>query len=309
MTIKSDPVTKSNTTSADVQATGVGQTGEYAQGNLLVVNPGTTAVTIKVGQIFSYNALATPLKYGAINATTINPASSQTIAIKAASFGTNYNIPTTLNVFVPEGLSNTVSAQNVSNIVGGTSKDVKAVSKDDVDSIKATLNDKLKTDLTSNLKTLLSENEIILTGSEQFKEDSFTTSAKVGDVTDTFTAELKLTINAIKINKNLVKSLLQDAQKAEGGYSSVTVNDPVIENVVMTGTVAGFDAKANASAFNDLDLSVLKEEIKGKSVTEAKDYIKSKPGVSDVIIRYSPSFIPINWQTIPKDDSKLTLTK
>jgi len=309
MTIKYDPVTKTNSTSSEIETTGKGQTGEYAQGQLLVVNPGVTAITIKLGQVFSYNYLATTLKYTSVVAVTIDAGSSKAISIKAESFGEKYNIDDTLKTFVPEGLSNTISAQNIVKITGGTTKEVKAVSKADIDSIKQTLLDKLKNDLTSNLKTLLSENEIILTGSEQFKEDSFTTSSKEGDIVDKFTAELKLTITAVKINKTLIKNLLQDAQKAELGYSKVTIKDPVIENVVMSGNVASFDAKANASAFNDLDLNALKQEIKGKSVTDAKEYIKSKPGVDDVIIRYSPSFIPQNFQSIPNEDGKINIIK
>jgi len=309
LTIKSDPMTKSNTASTEIETTGKGQTGEYAQGQLLVVNPGTTAINIKLGQVFSYNYLATPLKYTAIAAVTIDPASSKTISVKAGSFGEIYNVEDTLKNFIPEGLSNTVTAQNITKMSGGTTKEVKAVSKEDIDAIKQTLLDKLKTDLTTNLKTLLSDQEIILTGSEKFKEETFTTSSKLGDVADKFSAELKLTITAIKINKTLVKSLLQDVQKNEAGYSKVVVKDPVIENIVISGTTASFDAKANANAFNDLDLNSLKNDIKGKSVTEAKDYIKSKPGVSEVIIRYSPSFIPLNYQSIPNDDKKINIYK
>jgi len=37
--------------------------------------------------------------------------------------------------------------------------------------------------------------------------------------------------------------------------------------------------------------------------------IKGKTGVSEVIIRYSPSFIPMGMQTIPTDDGKITITK
>ena len=136
------------------------------------------------------------------------------------------------------------------------------------------------------------------------------TSVKVGDVADKFTAELKLTITAIKVNKNTIKSLLGDLLKTESGYASVTVQEPVISNVVLTdATTASFDVKANASAINDLDLDALKQEIKGKSVTDTKEYIKSKPGVSEVIIRFNPSFMPLNFQTIPSEDGKITITK
>jgi hypothetical protein len=76
-----------------------------------------------------------------------------------------------------------------------------------------------------------------------------------------------------------------------------------------SATTASFDVKANASAINDLDLDALKQEIKGKSVTDTKEYIKSKAGISEVIIRFNPSFMPLNFQTIPTEDGKITITK
>jgi len=310
LSIKSETITKQNSASAEYEATGKTQTGEYAQGQLLVVNPLATAVAIKQGQVFLYNYLATTLRFVAVSADSVPAAGSKTIAVKAESFGEKYNIDDTLKSFTLEGLSTSITSQNITKMTGGTTTEVKAVSKEDIDSAKLTLTDKLKNDLTTNIKTLLSENEFILIGSEKFTEDSYVASAKAGDAGDKFTAELKLTITAIKVNKTVITNLLADVLKTDSGYAKVTVKEPVIDNVVITSAnTASFDAKANATAVSDLDLDALKQEIKGKSVTDTKDLIKGKTGVSEVIIRYSPSFIPMGMQTIPTDDGKITITK
>lgn len=314
LTVKSDTITKQNSASAEYEATGKTQTGEYAQGQILVLNPLASPVAIKQGQVFLYNYLATTLRFIAVSADTIPAAGSQagskTIAVKAESFGEKYNIDETLKNFTLEGLSTSITAQNISKMTGGTTKEAKAISKEDIDSAKLTLTDKLKNDLTTNIKTLLSGNEFILIGSEKFTEDSFVSSAKAGEAGDKFTAELKLTITAIKVNKATIVSLLQDVLKTDSGYAKVTVKEPVIDNVVITSAnTASFDAKANATAVSDLDLDALKQEIKGKSVSDTKELIKGKTGVSEVIIRYNPSFIPISMQTIPTDDGKITITK
>jgi hypothetical protein len=311
LTIKSDPVTKTNSASAEYEVTGKTNTGEFAQGKLLVLNKTGSTIEIKTGQAFSYNSLATPLRYIAIETVSIPSLTSQQVSVKAESFGEQYNILNKLfEPMLVEGLATSASSQIVSDIKGGTTTEVKAVSQDDLDSAKLTLTDKLKNDLTTNLKTLLSENEIVLTGSEKFTEDSYVTSAKAGEKADKFTAELKLTITAIKINKNTVKSLLEEVLIKESGYAMVTIKEPVIDNIILTSaTTASFDVKANATALNDLDLEVLKGEIKGRTVTETKEYIKEKPGVSEVIIRFSPPFMPINMQTIPSEDGKITIVK
>jgi hypothetical protein len=311
LTIKSDPVTKTNSTSSEFEVTGKGQNGLYALGKMSVFNKSTGTIEIKVGQVFSYEAVSPALKYTAVTAVSVEAGKLKEVDVKAVSFGEKYNIvDKALTTVTVEGLTNTVTGQILTDIIGGTTVEVKALSQEDIDAAKQTLSDKLKNDLTTNLKTLLSENEIVLTGSEKFTEDTFVTSVKLGEVADKFTAELKLTITAIKINKNIIKSLLQDVLKTESGYAQVTVKEPVLENILLTSTTtASFDVKANASAVNDLDLEVLKQEIKNKSVTDTKEYIKAKPGVSEVIIRFNPSFMPLNFQTIPSDDGKITIVK
>lgn len=302
-------ITKDATLSNEIEATGEGETGEFAQGDLLIYNPTANNITIKAGQVFSYNYNDTPLKYKALQEVVIPSASTENtvVKVKAESFGEKYNITTTLKNFLIEGVTG-LTAQNITAITGGTTVETKVVSQENIDDLKATLEEQLKNELLTSLKATLSEEDILFPGSETFKEVEFKTSVEPETPAEKFTADLKLTISAVIISKTELKQLLEEIGKTENEFSQVEVNDPVVENVVVTEKEVTFDAKANANGMTELNLDEITAEIKGKSVTEAREYIKTQPGVSNVIVQFSPPYIPLAIQKIPSDDAKLMVT-
>ena len=169
--------------------------------------------------------------------------------------------------------------------------------------------EQVKTTLLADIKNLLSVDDQLLLGSEKFTEVSFTTNVKENEKADNFTADLKMTLSIMRVTKSDLKTILTESLKSEYSVAKVSVSEPVIENIVIKDNIATFDIKANASTANDIDLEILKVEIKGKSVNEAKEYIKNISGIEQVTIRYNPSYIPYAWQMIPDDVSKISLTK
>lgn len=310
LTMPAYPITKDGTSSSEAITTGVGATGEYAQGDLLLFNTTDKNIAIKVGQVFSYNYNATQLKYTSLVDATLSAAAPKTVQIKvkAGSFGENYNVSKTVMSFLVEGHPE-ITAQNITTITGGTSIPTKIVSKADIDDLKASMVEKLKTELLSDLKAPLSEDDVLMEGSEKFIEVSFVPSLKENEVGDKFTADLKMSISGIKVTKTDIKKLLAEVVKNENGFAKVDIGNPVIENVKVEDKTLTFDVRANSTASTDLNLDEVRTNIKGKSVTEAKEMIKAYPGVSNVVLRFNPPYIPLAIQKIPTEDSKITLSK
>lgn len=306
--IPASSITKDATLSSETAATGEGQTGEYAQGDLLIYNPTANSITIKAGQVFSYNYNDAPLKYKALQEVVIPSASTENtiVKVKAESFGEKYNITSTLKNFLIEGVTG-MTAQNITAITGGTTVATKVVSQENIDDLKASLDEQLKTQLLTAMKATLSEDDILIAGSEKFKEEEFKTSVQAETPADKFTADLKLSISAVIVSKIELKQLLEELAKIENEYSQVEISDPVIENIVVAEKEVTFDVRANAIGMTEIDLEVITAEIKGKGVTEAKEYIKSQPGVSNVKIQFTPPYIPQSLQRIPTEDAKLVV--
>jgi hypothetical protein len=300
-------ITKENTSSSEAQTTGIGYTGEYAQGTASFINTSSSPVTIKAGTQISLDS-NTQLKYTIAEDLVIGAQGATTKLIKAVNFGEEYNIKETLQEFTATGHSD-IAVSNITQISGGTKSEVKVLSKEDIESLKASMEEQLKSVLINDMKLILNEDDILLTGSEKFSVVTFTTSKNENDQTDTFTADLKMTLTAMKVLKSDIKLLLADKVKTENSVDKVQVSDPVVENLTIAENSATFDVRANADTANDVDLEVLKQEIAGKGVLEAKDYIKNLSGVEDVRIRYTPAYIPQSLQKIPDDLSKISMQK
>jgi hypothetical protein len=300
-------ITKENTSSSEAQTTGIGYTGEYAQGTASFINTSSSPVTIKAGTQISLNSNS-QLKYTIAEDLVIGAQGATTKTIKALNFGEEYNIKETLQEFTATGHSD-IAVSNITQISGGTKSEVKVLSKEDIESLKASMEEQLKTVLINDMKEILNDDDILLTGSEKFSVVSFTTNFNENDQTDTFTADLKMTLTAMKVLKSDIKLLLSEKVKTENAVDRVQVSDPVLENLTIAENSATFDVRANADTANDVDLDVLKQEIAGKSVSEAKDYIKNLSGVEEVRIRYTPAYIPQSLQKIPDDLSKISMQK
>ena len=300
-------ITKESTLSSEAATTGTGYTGEYAQGTASFINLSNAPVTIKAGTEIIYQA-NNQLKYTVLEDVVLGAQQATTKTIKALNFGEEYNLKETLKEFTINGFAS-IDVQNITFLSGGTKSEIKTLSKQDMDELKASMEEQLKNDLLTNIKNLLSGDDLILLGSEKFTTVSFTTSVNENAQADSFTADLKMNLSALKITKSDIKTLLAEIVKTENGVAKVEVADPVLENIVVTEGVATFDVKANADTANDVDLEQLKSELLGKSVTEAKEYIKNINGVEEVIIRYSPPYIPQAMQKIPDDPSKVFLIK
>lgn len=300
-------ITKESTLSSEALTTGKGAEGESAKGSVALMNTSNKPVTIKAGTILTYQN-NTALKYKTQEDITIDALKGDTRTIVAETFGEQYNIKETLQDFTISGFAD-VTASNISQISGGTKTEINVLAKSDIEALKASMVEQVKTTLLADIKNLLSVEDQLLLGSEKFTEVSFTTNVKENEKADNFTADIKMTLSIMRVTKTDLKTILTESLKSEYSVAKVSVSEPVIENIVIKDNIATFDIKANASTANDIDLEILKVEIKGKSVNEAKEYIKNISGIEQVTIRYNPSYIPYAWQMIPDDVSKISMTK
>jgi len=337
-TIVAENLSKQATQTGTSVPTGTGQTGSQATGQVTIFNLKATSVQLPAGTVLTEQKTGTGLKYTLPTAVMVPATSGGTlgkvdsVAITSLTFGTQYNLSTTTPT--PASIKFAVGSYNIntevyaeafSDVTGGTTQNTTIVSKDDVDALKATISDQLKISLMDQLKSLLSSDDILLTGSEKYNEDSFKTSVAVGSAVTTtgtdsdnvqFTAELKMTLTAIKISKtdlnSIAKSIVELANQSKTTSSvqsiSVSISDPIIENVKIDGAKATFDMRTNATIFPDLKVDDLKNLVAGKSVDEAKALLGRFGGVQNVRAIYNPPYIPYAIQKVPDDVSRISIS-
>jgi hypothetical protein len=326
--VVAEVISKTSSQKADATPTGKGATGDFATGEVTLFNLQATAVNLPAGTALVEQVTGKALRFLTQAAVTI-PAAVGTdygkisVNVKAEAFGPDSSMTGTVTYKVGASALTEVNGKSFVDFTKGTTKDTIIVSKEDLEALKASLADQLKLQLDNDLKSLLSTDDILLTGSQAYTEVSFISTAKEGeqvtssDETPKFSGELKMTVTAMKVSKTELKSIMEQIIKAEAASGSdgqdsaqlkVALNDPVIDNVKVDKRKATFDLKSNASLVTDFDETKLKDLVKGKSVSEAKDILKRFNGVKDVRSKYNPSFIPFDWQKVSDDTARIKVS-
>lgn len=311
--IPANVISKATTTSKDGISTGKANKGDKAQGVVDIFNNTDTDVTFKAGT--KITNIATALNYELLSDVTVKKNLSATdLGIRAETFGENYNIINQQKTFkFPSFASTDVSGRNFRDITGGTTKEVVVASKEDIDSLKASAEEELKTQLLENLKSLISDQDIMLTGSEQFKEDSFKSSLQANDEGDKFTVDVQMTVSALTVLKTNLKTIAEQVVKDKGqsnASSQVNLSDPVIQGIkIGDDKVATFTLTSKADVTANIDENELKGKVAGLSVNDARETLAGIQGVKDYRLRYTPIYIPFFLQKVPTDLGKIEITK
>lgn len=316
LTIPAISIAKTSETTAEGVATGTGETGNLASGVVDIHNKTSSDVTLAKDTILTN--ISGQLKYKLKNNVTIprmNGGSAgrvTDVAIVAASFGEAYNIINKQATFsVANYTSSQVVAYSFFDITGGTSEDTVTLTQDDIDALKADKVEELKTELLSKLQDLISDQDILLENSQTFSELSFTSSAKANQAIDKFTISLKMEVKALKVVKTDLVAISTEIvkQKQNNGVAEVTVTEPKIRDVKIKKEEATFELISQAQVLADVDENTIKDALKGKKVSEARQYLSDLESVADFRLRYKPIYIPFFLQKVPSDINKITIEK
>jgi len=325
-TITAEIFTKSGTLKSDAQPTGKGKKGNPSTGEVTIMNKKTVALTLPAGTVLTEQKTGKGYKYLTTIVLTVPAATTPselgkvTTIVNAETFGEEYVMNAYVNYKVGSYLDTDVTAFSVDTFTPSPVTETLVVSKEDIDAVKATLSDQLKFELSNQLKSLLATDDILLTGSEKYTEDTFTTTAKLGDEiipptpsdTPKFEAELKLTVTALIISKSDLRTIAEEIIKLEHQQDNqsvvVTLNDPIMEDVKIDGTKATFELRTNATIIAEMDSNNLEQLILGKSVDEAKTILSNFNGVKEVRAKYNPPFIPYSIQMVPDDPARVSVS-
>ncbi|MCA9383792.1 hypothetical protein KC909_05485 [Candidatus Dojkabacteria bacterium] len=311
LTIPAIQLTKESSVSADGTASGTGETGETAQGLVDIINKKSEQVTLPAGKVIT--DISTQLNYVLQEAVTIPKEDKVSdISIKAQKFGENYNVEDEATFKIEGFETDDVIGYSFFDISGGTTEETTVVSQTDIDALKADLEEQLKSDLLNRLNELISDADILLEGSEKYQEVSFNTSVGANEEADTFSMDLKMSVTAKKVLKDDLKLIAQEIVRINQESSedaTIEVEDPVIANISIDGDNVTFNLSTNAGVLEDVSTDSIKEEIKGKSVGDAREYLRTLEDIDDFTLKYKPSFIPFFMQKVPKDIEKIEVNK
>lgn len=195
-------------------------------------------------------------------------------------------------------------AKTVSQVVGGTSRFISMITKDDVTKAQNDLNqsvlEQVRTDLETRGLTLI-DDAYTLTASE------FALDKPEGTETPTYNAKTKVQIQGLALDQNTLVKLLRDrlALSLSGNQELQEVSMDTMTIRVKTLDLAGglltLSIHYESKALPQLDTSGVRQQISGKSKEEASELLLSNPDIERVDITLSPV-----WQTaLPRLTSKI----
>lgn len=293
-------------------ATGKKQTGEKAKGTVTMFNSDTSGgVTIPTGTTITSS---NNLNFLTDKAVTVASASGDifsgtkpgtaNIAVTAEKFGTNYNLPSG-SKFTVENHAN-VAAKNDSAFSGGTVKNIQVIAKADQDKLATGLQKQLESEAKDDIKKKATRDSIVLPNfiSVSFDHKSF--SKKIGDEGSDVTLTATISYKGISYKRDEINSFVTDKLKSESDKLTVNPDSIVVSATSIKQKDKNATAKLNIKAglIPQIDEKGLANQLKGRSVGDAKTKLQTIPQVDNVDINIFPP-IPLLPNLLPFSSGKI----
>lgn len=299
---------------ATVPATGTKLIGDKATGTVTIINgtpvskkfPKGTILTSSDNLKFLLDAdVEVASASGSADPNSYQPGKTD-VKVTASVIGTSSNLSAGTQFKVGSFSSLDFVARNEAALTGGSSRQVKAVSKDDYAKLRTqvteTAKQKAKDDLLSQIDSslyLVNESIRLTVVSEDFNH-------KIDDTAEEVTLKLTVKAQGIVLNKSDIESLAKDK-----------VSPRIPENFSLTGNIqyetgfksfeknqANLSINTKANLLPNLDTATLTTNLVGKRSTPAFEYLQNLPGVTQVDIAFWPP-LPSAIRTLPRVEGNI----
>ncbi len=301
-----------------VSATGQKNNGTKASGTMTLTNcindglshtvpAGTTFTSNQRSFVSSHDVILDPALYSGSTCKSANFGLSKDVSVIATQAGDQYNLSARSYTSSINGINAYGSA-----MTGGTSKLVKVVSQQDVDTAKQQLLDRTKTAAVTNLNKQFSDSTMFaLSDSVTAGDQKVTATPNVGDEATDVTVNLTVTYTMLGVAQSDLKQVIEADIKQK--------IDPITQQILdkddglAKASVKLKDKQSNGdlsltiqvqvTAGPQLDTTAIKQQIAGKKTGEAVDIIRRRPGIEDVKVDYSPFWV----LSVPKSTGKISV--
>ncbi len=296
--------------SISTAVTGEKETGTKAKGTVTIFNNSTdpqtlssdTSITSSNGLEFVLDKNVTVSSASGDIFTGTTPGKAN-MSVTATKIGTEYNLPSNVKFSIGESLS--IAAKNDNPFSGGTKKNIKVVSKDDVAKLLADLPKKLEQKARDDLSKKISNDKTLLPVFINTKIDNKNFDKNVGDEASEVTLKGSVGYQGISYAKNDLISFSQTLLKNE------TSNDLAIDPTDIRVETKDVRQQENKDVSANLTITAIvkpkindkkiRKEISGKSVKQAQEILSKIPEVSNVNVMsyFSLPFIPKMLPILP----------
>lgn len=279
-------------------ATGSKLVGDRAKGEVTMINGTTATRSFPAGTvIISPNGLKFTLDAAVSIASasgTADPNSYQpgksNVKITAEAIGTDSNISAGTSFRVGTFSTLDYVAKNDAALSGGSSRQAKAISKTDIDSLKSSLTDTLRTQAQEDLEDKLEDGQQIILETITLTTTSEKFNHKEGDVADTVSLDLSVKASAVSISSDDLDSVVREQlnPKIPEGFTATDSISPHFVFKSVKDGVTNLTTTVEAGLIPVYETENIIKNLVGKSSPTAQAYLTSLPQVKDVQMTFTP---------------------
>ncbi len=297
------------------QTNGKKELGSKAEGRVALYNLTGSPMALKAGTTtLTVGSKTYTFKEDQPNVKALTNASNDanaTVAdIVATDGGESFNVPAGTRVEITNQAFGSqpqrLYAKTVTQVIGGNSRFVSAISKEDLDGAQKELTKKVVDGINANLA---GSNVKLVEGAYNVSVTSFTPDKAEGTEAQSFSAELRVVVTGLAFDENGLKNMIRQRllmSLGAGKNLQELEKDTVIYKIKNLDAQNGIMQLAlhyESNAKPNIQPSDLKNKLTGKSKQEASDLILSDTDIDRVEISVQPA-----WQSsLPRFGSKINL--
>lgn len=329
--LKAETISETVSGTDSIAASGVRLVGEKATGKVTIFNKTDAVKTFAAGTILRSGTLRFELSESvevASATTEVSRQDSETrvfgkaeVAVVAQDIGAQFNLAKDTEFQVADFASSSYTALAETAFTGGSSREVRVVSQEDVNKLLASVKSSLVEDATEKFRGQ-SRNGRYVVPTGQVRVVSSSYDAKVGDEVSRVELNLELKVFAVVYAQDDIKPLITTVLSSEvpEGYELSEDNLQILTDTsggnrasqeteeVTSSSRVRVELQISTTATPILDDAKMREAIAGKPIAEVSSILTEFTGVRGVEVKIQPAFTQRFFQSLPSDPSKITIT-
>jgi hypothetical protein len=284
----------------EIETTGIANVAdEKATGDVLFVNSTQREVVIPVDTIVSTSA-GTPVRFRTTEAAGVGPRKRVRVPVEAQEAGPVGNVPANRINRISGPLAASLNVTNESSTSGGTTAQVHRVTHGDKQRLSDLMIERLVAKAHAEISAVLEE-EFLPIQTMQINPYSIRTNYDhhVDDKSDTLALEMRGVVWGLAVSREVADELAYRAliRHVRGGFRllpetvHITRSQDLIEIDQETGVVR-FVMEGVAQMKADVDVRLVQQAIRGRSIDEAMAYLRETlPIEAEPIVRVRPTWL------------------
>lgn len=231
------------------------------------------------------------------------------VPVIAAEAGEEYNIdPSSFSIYVYRGTDRYTKfyGESFSEMEGGG--EFGKVTSGDLESAKDVLIEKAKTETKNSLKGRISSDYVFFDNAFQETVLEDFSSKEEGDVSNNFSFTVRAKSKTISFNREKAEEIIKsfiDSQISDNTlvYMDSLEIDYSLDEIDWEAESMDVDFEVRVETYPQIDLDFLKEELKGKSLSETEFLLENQSEITEVEVNFWPFWI----NQIPEDGERIEI--